>query len=222
MILDTHYKVSTSLLQEAISQIPNFERRLDLTKPTGDFFYDKWVVVDEFKNTVWERILETLPVNFGQARLMRLTPGEAYYSHADMDDRYHLNLIGERAYLVDLDNEKMYPTIPDGCWYLMDAGVRHSAVNFSNKDRIQLVIRNLLTHGTIKTPVKVQIRLITPQTNFRYVFDDIFSQWLNRYDKLGMIDNFKLVNEQLVCFTTDESLIRELQKMCPKNFEIKI
>jgi hypothetical protein len=211
-----------SLLQEAISQIPNFERRLDLTKPTGDFFYDKWVVVDEFKNTVWERILETLPVNFGQARLMRLAPGEAYYSHADMDDRYHLNLIGERAYLVDLDNQKMYPTVPDGHWYLMDAGLRHSAVNFSNKDRIQLVIRNLLTHGTIKNPVNIQLGLINPQTDFRYVFDDVFSQWLNRHDKLGVIDEFKLVNEHTVSFITEEFLVKELQKMCPNNFEIKI
>ncbi len=222
MLVDTHYTVSPALLQEAINQIPKFERRIDLTKPTGNFFYDKWIVADQFKNTVWEQILNTLPVEFGQARLMKLIPGEAYYSHADMDDRYHLNLVGEKSYLIDLDNNQMFPTIADGKWYLMNAGLRHSAVNFSNKDRIQLVIRNLLTHGTINNPVTIQIGLTNNTHDFRYVFDEVFSPWLNQKDKLKLIDNFELVNEQTVRFITDQSLINELQNMCPQGFEITV
>lgn len=222
MLSNTHYTVSVDLLQEAISQLPIFDQRLDLTVSTGDFFYDKWSISDTFKNTVWEELLSTLPTNPGQARLMRLKPGEAYYSHADMDDRYHLNLIGEKSFLVNLDDRSMFSTVPDRKWYLMDAGFRHSAVNFSNTDRIQLVVRKLLTHGMIKNPIEVNISCDSKSHDFRYLFDDIFSPWLNRKNKLGAIDYFKLVHEHQVSFITEQSLVPELQEMCPEKFEIKL
>lgn len=222
MLADTHYTVSIDLLQEAVSQLPIFDQRLDLTVSTGDFFYDSWKISDTFKNTIWEELLLTLPINFGQARLMKLKPGEAYYSHADMDDRYHLNLIGEKSFLVNIDDQSMFLTIPDRKWYLMDAGFRHSAVNFSNKDRIQLVVRKLLTHGIIKNPIKVDISCNSNFHDFRYVFDDIFSPWLNRKNKLGSIDAFKLVDEHQVSFITEHNCIKELELMCPENFKIKL
>jgi hypothetical protein len=56
MLSDTHYIVSVDLLQEAISQLPIFDQRIDLTVSTGDFFYDKWSISDTFKNTVWEEL----------------------------------------------------------------------------------------------------------------------------------------------------------------------
>ena len=222
MLSNTHYTVSVDLLQEAISQLPIFDQRLDLTVPTGNFFYDTWKISDTFKNTVWEELLLTLPINFGQARLMRLKPGEAYYSHADMDDRYHLNLIGEKSFLVNLDDRRMFSTVPDRKWYLMDAGFRHSAVNFSNKDRIQLVVRKLLTHGIIKNPIKVNISCDSDSHDFRYLFDDIFSPWLNRKNKLGAINDFKLVDEHQVSFVTEQSLASELKEMCPEKFKINL
>ena len=222
MIADTHYTVSIDALQEAISQLPTFDQRLDLTVPTGDFFYEPWKIADTFKNTIWEDILSTLPENFGQTRLMKLKPGEAYYSHADMDDRYHLNLVGEKAFLINLDNHIMFETVPDRKWYLMDAGYKHSAVNFSNKDRIQLVVRKLLTRGKIKNPITVSIVCDSKAHDFRYVFDDIFSPWLNRKNKLGSIDAFKLVDEHQISFITEHNCIKELEIMCPDKFKIKL
>lgn len=222
MLTDTHYTVSIDLFQKAVSQLPIFDQRLDLTVSTGDFFYDAWKVSDTFKNTIWEELLLTLPINLGQTRLMRLKPGEAYYSHADMDDRYHLNLIGEKSFLINLDDCGMFSTVPDRKWYLMNAGLRHSAVNFSNKDRIQLVVRKLLTHGVIKNPIKVIISCDSKHHNFRYIFDDIFSPWLNHKNKLGSIDNFTLVHEHQVSFITEQSLVAELKEMCPSEFEIEL
>jgi hypothetical protein len=221
MLTDTQYTVSKDLLQEATTQFPCFDRRFDLTIPTGDFFYDKWIIDPNLQNSVWENILSTLPFTFGQARLMKLKPGEAYYSHADMDDRYHLNLVGEKSYLINLDSDQMFSTVPDGKWYLMNAGMQHSAVNFSNKDRIQLVVRSLLIHGSIKDPINVEILLKSPCSDFRYVFDSVFSTWLNCKNKLGLIDNFKIINEEHVMFTTERSVINELHEACPENFKIQ-
>ena len=152
MLASTHYTVSDTLLQQAILEIPEFETSIDLNYRTGNFFYDQWLVSDRFENTVWEEILNSLPTDIGQARLIKLKPEECYRSHADIDDRYHLSIISDNAYLVDLDDNAMYPTVVDGRWYLMDAGKRHSAINFSGQTRVQLVIRQLLIPGKIENP----------------------------------------------------------------------
>jgi len=221
MIAETNYTVPLELMQETTHNIPNFDSRLDLNERTGNFFYDKWVILPEFKNTVWEDILSVLPLNVGQARLMKLEPGRAYYSHADIDDRYHLNISGSKSYLVDLDHDTMYPTILDGKWYSMDAGVRHSAVNFGNDVRVQLVVRNLLQHGSIANPINVEIGLLKSFHNFRYIFDDVFSKYLNQMNKQYSIDNFKIVNEYRVSFTIESSNLEDLKNLCPAEFEIK-
>lgn len=221
MIADTYYTVSRDLIQEALHQMPKFTDRLDLTQKTGNFFYDQWELLPEFKGSVWNQILDTLPLNFGQARIMKLEPGRAYYSHADMDDRYHLNLSGDKAYLIDLDSNQMFPTVLDGRWYEMDAGKRHSAVNFSGITRLQLVVRKLLTPGIIQEPTFVKIEVTEPMHNSRYVFDDIYSPWLNKKNKQGKISNFKIISEDSVSFITEKELVSELKTICPTGFEVR-
>lgn len=221
MIADTYYTVSFDLIQEALIQMPEFIDRLDLTQQTGDFFYDKWELRSEFTGSVWKQILDTLPLNFGQARIMKLEPGRAYYSHADMDDRYHLNLSGDKAYLINLDTNEMFPTILDSKWYEMDAGKRHSAVNFGGVTRLQLVVRKLLTPGMIQEPILVEIGIVQSMHNFRYVFDDVYSPWLNRKNKQGKIKNFKIISEDRVSFITEKDLVKELESICPTGFEIR-
>lgn len=222
MIATTHYTTSIELLQEAMNQIPNFEHRIDLNQPTGNFFYDKWSILPEFKNTVWEQVLQSLPIDIGQARLMKLDPAKAYYCHSDMDDRYHLNLSGTKSYLIDLENDKMYSTVLDGKWYSMNTSIKHSAVNFGGTVRVQLVIRQLLTHGLLSNSVRVEIGLEKQLHNFRYIFDDVYSPWLNKKNKQGMIDDFKIISEDRVSFLTDKTQVAELEEMRPIGFEIKV
>jgi hypothetical protein len=221
MLTQTEYRIDLDLIEQAVTQLPNFEHRIDLNVSTGDFFYNKWTILPQFKDTVWEQILNTLPIDVGQARLMKLAPEECYRSHADADDRYHLNLIGDKSFLIDLDNSKMFPTEKDGVWYIMDAGKRHSAVNFGGKPRIQLVVRKLMTRGDLLSPNNVSVCLTEPIPNFRYVFDDVFSPWINAKNKLGHIDNFHLPDSTTVSFTTEGVLIQELKTMCPPGFTIK-
>lgn len=220
MLVSTHYTVSDALLQRAISEIPDFDISIDLNYRTGNFFYDQWLVSDRFEDTVWEEVLNSLPKDIGQARLIKLKPEECYRSHADIDDRYHLSIVSDNSFLVDLDDKVMYPTVVDGRWYLMDAGKRHSAVNFSGQTRIQLVVRKLLTNSNIKNPQNVTIQKIKSVPNFRYIFDDVFSPWLNKIDKLGKLNNFQRLTDDAVSFVIDKNDISDLMSICPAEFKI--
>lgn len=185
MLKSTDYTAPKDLIDEVIHILPDIDFRLTLNKPTGDFFYDPWVLKDEFKGTIWENILDSLPETVGEARLIVLEPGKAYQSHSDIDDRYHLNVAGDnRSYLVDLDTLTMHPTKLDYKWYDLDASPRHSAVNFGELDRVQLVVRKLLLRNKLTNPLKVKI------IGDRFEFDDRISKLLNRWNKSGHISNF--------------------------------
>jgi hypothetical protein len=191
MLVLTNYNISSELLQQAQQEIPNIDSRLSLNQPTGRFFNDPWEIRPEFKGTVWEQILDSLDEDKGEARLIKLMQGTCYPSHADIDDRWHLAIQGNHSYLIDLETNTMHLTDKLGSWYMMDAGIRHSAANFGSCDRIQLVVRKLLPLPKIINPQRVSIKLKTVVDDRRFIFDDIISPWLNRAYKLGIVENFK-------------------------------
>lgn len=187
MITKTEFSINLKLLETAIQSIQSIkliDGRLTLNEPTGRFFYDPWTIKEEFKDTVWEEVLNSLNCPIGEARLINLEIGSCYSSHADIDDRWHLSLIGERSYLIDLDNEVMHQTNDIGIWYSMDASRRHTAANFGNSDRIQLVVRQLLLTNTLHDPVSIELKLTGAG---RYQVDDHLSPWLNLMCKNGVI-----------------------------------
>jgi len=221
MFTDTNYSIDQNLLQQAVNSIPNIDFRLAINKPTGDFFYDPWVIKDEYKGTVWETIYNSLPENKGEARLIKLEPGTCYRSHSDIDDRWHLSISSDRSYLVDLESDNMYHIITDGKWHAINTGIKHSAVNFGSRSRTQLVVRKLLTIGNISSPANVVITLKEIVEDRRFIFDDIISPWLNRINKQGALSNFKF-QEFEVTFTTEQSLIPELKKITESHFNVNI
>ena len=151
MITKTTYSTQIDLINQALREIPT---DIVLNKPIGNFFYDPWNIKSEFIGTVWEKLLNSLHVtDMGQARILILEPGEVYQAHADIDDRWHLNILGEQSYLVNLDTQTMYKLKQDGLWHYMNTGYIHTACNFGPIPRIQLVVRRLLKHGTIKNPI---------------------------------------------------------------------
>jgi hypothetical protein len=221
MLHQTYYTVSKELMQEARSALPNIDSRLAINQPTGKFFSDPWETKSEFKGTVWEKILDKISEDKGEARLIKLLPGECYPSHADIDDRWHLSLTGNNSFLIDLENNIMYQTNVEGQWFLMNAGVRHTAANFGSEDRVQLVVRKLLPTPQIKNPKTVSIKLKQVIGERRFVFDDIISPWLNKAYKLGIVDNFK--GEDLEAkFTVEESYIAELRQVIDYYFTLTI
>lgn len=216
MLSKLNYTVPLELIQEA-NDFSDFEDfRLSINNPTNDFFYDKWEIKPEYKDTVWDKILQQLPVNdIGEARIISLKSGTCYLSHADIDDRYHLNISGDESFLVDIQSNKTHDLVRDGFWYVIDAGKIHSAVNVGRKTRVQLVIRKLLTRGTINTPIKVAL---TPNVDCkdtaRRMFDRYVSDWLNRANKQGILNNFRFDHGR-VSFTLESTEVENLRKILP-------
>jgi hypothetical protein len=219
MLLKTIFTVPNSLILSALDQLPSDEFRFDINQPTGNFFYDPWEIKPEYQNTPWQHILDSLPSVAGQARLIKLNYSESYIRHADIDDRYHLNLSGNNCYLIDLDNLVMHPTLADGIWYEMDAGRVHTAANFGNRIRYQLVVRKLLIHGIIETPIKVIITHSMDKDEARFLFDGTVSPWLNRMNKAQVLDHFEFKNG-VIKFTIEKENLFELLDILPKEFEV--
>jgi hypothetical protein len=213
MIQETSYKVDKKIIDE-IAKIDVVEK-YSFNQPTGDFFYDPWVIKPEYKGTAVEELLSTLPTSIGEARLITLKSGNCYYSHSDIDDRYHLNINGDCAALINLETKHLWFLTNDGVWYDMDAGPLHSATNFGQYDRKQIVVRKLLNKNVLENPLKI---IISPGgDNPRFVFDNTISPWLNRANKNRIISNFK-TDGVTVSFNIEESYLSEFKKILPKKF----
>lgn len=219
MIKETNIAVSPELYQRCGNCLPKIDFKLSLNQPTGRFFYDPWEIKPEFKHTPWDEILQTLPPTIGEARLIKLEPGNCYFSHGDIDDRYHLNLSGRKSYLVDLDNNIMHALPNTGNWYTINTAIHHSAVNFGDIPRIQLVVRQLLNNATIAEYKKISIVLDTSKPDYRYQFDEILSPWLNLGCKSGIINNFTVV-DSTVNFNLHSAFVNNLYAVADCQFNI--
>jgi len=189
------------------------KNRCDLNKPTGHRLYDPYQIAEPWKNTEFERLLNSIPEPIGEARLMKLIPGTCYASHADVDDRLHLNLVSnDQSYLIDLDNHKMHQLCTDNKFYRMDAGRLHIAANFGSTDRIQLVMRIPLTRFDDPKFIKRKIKFTNPSFNLRYVLDNHVSAFLNRAIKQKQIGYLNPVSEVEIEFLIDPKIMRQLVK----------
>jgi len=207
MINQIGYSITNSQLEQAIQSLPAIDFKFTLNEPTGNFFYDSWKIKDKFKNTIWEEILLTLPFDQGEARLISLAPGTCYWAHGDIDDRWHLSLVNEHSFLADLSSPSLYTT-DVGKWYIMDTSRIHSAVNFGEHNRIQLVVRKLLTNGCFDNAISITIP-IPKIDNARYLFDTLYSPWLNLTNKTGCLKNFSYTENEIT-FKIDESVSNSL------------
>jgi hypothetical protein len=219
MIKKTNFQFSDTVIRE-VGFLLTTDDVVVLNNPTGDFFYDPWTIKDEYKDTVFDKLLSVLP-NIGQARLIKLISGDTYHAHADIDDRYHMSITGNYCYLIDLDNNTMYSVPVDGCWYLMDAGRLHVASNFGELYRYQLVVRQLLSHSSSNDLVQVTVESKIIHDKLRYYFDTTLSGWLNRANKRGLLDNFKATTTPMSCtMLLDRSLVEELKNTVHHDFEV--
>lgn len=219
MIKETSFYVHAKFLNLAKNESIHFDGKTSINSPTGDFFYDPWVIKEEYKGTVWETILNTLEVPYGEARIIILKPGESYMAHADVDDRYHLNLTGNNSFLIDISKEKMHPTISDGIWYRMYAGQIHAATNYGEIPRAQLVARKPLSRGKLYDPVHVTISPAGKSYDYRYQFDNHISPWLNRINRDKKMNNF-VFRVDKVEFDLDKEVVGDLSSFNKNLFSI--
>ena len=220
MLTPTKYTVDTSLFKEACQALPEIGMKTTINQPSGNFFYDPWLLKEEYKGTVWETIYNSLPVTKGEARIIILDPGHGYTAHADIDDRYHLNILGDESFLIDLIREQMHKLSQDGIWYDMDAGYLHTAANFGRRARIQLVVRKLLKKNKLVNPVEVALTTsMSNEGHARYLFDSTISIWLNEANKLGYVNNFSY-SSPFVKFNIEQDKLESFKCMLPEEFKI--
>jgi hypothetical protein len=220
MLTPTNYTVDPILFQEAYYCLPTEAMKTTINRPTGEFFYDPWILKDEYKGTVWETIYNSLLVSKGEARIIILDPGQCYQIHADIDDRYHLNILGDNSYLIDLVRETMYPLSQDGIWYDMDAGFLHTATNFGRKARVQLVVRKLLKNNRLKNPVEISLATSMENTGHaRFLFDNTMSPWFNEANKAGFINSFSQ-GAVTIKFNIEQDRLESFKRMLPEEFKI--
>lgn len=220
MLIPTDYKIDTSLFKEACRALPKSGMKTTINQPTGDFFYDPWIINDEYRGTVWETIYNSLPISKGEARIIILDPGHCYQVHADIDDRYHLNILGDSCYLIDLVRETMHPLTQDGIWYDMDASFLHTATNFGRPARVQLVVRKLLKKNKLKNPVEVSLATTMDNPNHaRFLFDNTMSPWFNDANKVGFINSFAQGNVAIT-FNIEQDKLESFKSMLPEEFRI--
>ena len=222
MIFKTMHFVNDTIISEAEKSIPLFDFKLTLNQPTGEFFYDPWIISDRFKGTIWDKLLKTLPQNIGEARLIMLTPCQSYQTHSDIDDRYQLNLTGnDNSYMINLDSKEMFEIKKDNYGYYMDTSYRHTAANFGYINRIQLVVRNLLIKNHLIESISIKIKPnIESKDRARFIFDDKLSPWLNIANKTGIINNFQY-QESVVSFNVEFKELTYLLSIIPKEFKIE-
>lgn len=222
MLSSTNYTVSSELLQESLARLPDIHSRYALNVPVDDFFYGPWKLKEEFIGTVWEQIYDSLPVsNKGEARLIKLTSGSCYTVHADMDDRYHLNLTGNNCYLIDFDTNTLLPITADGIWYNMNAGVKHVAANFGSRTRYQLVVRQLLNPAALTCPISVSVTSTIDLEDARFLFDNTISPWLNKANKQGLINNFRFT-DHVAEFDIEKDALDDLLTVVPTELPLTI
>lgn len=220
MLTPTNYTVDSKLFQEACNQLPKQGMKTTINQPTGDFFYDPWIIKDEYKGTVWETLYNSLPAVKGEARIIILDPGQCYQTHADIDDRYHLNILGDNSYLIDLVRDIMHPLAQDGIWYDMDASFLHTATNFGRRARVQLVVRKLLKKNKLKNPVEVSLATSMDNPNHaRFLFDNTMSPWFNDANKTGFINSFSQ-GAVIIKFNIEQDKLESLKHILPNEFVI--
>lgn len=215
MLSKTEHSVDLKPLLEELSKVEwDQKNRSNLNQPTGHWLYDSYEITEFWKGSEFEKVLMNFPWPVGEARLMKLEPGTCYRSHADIDDRYHLNLIGnEYCHLIDLDESKMYQLIPDGFFYKMDAGKIHTATNFGPVDRVQLVIRAPLQRHDSPTMVKMVIKCKDVPYNFRYRFDKHVSPLINKMIKQKKIGWFNPTTETEMTIKIEQEEIEGFLKV---------
>lgn len=220
MLEATEFAVDTEIVTECSNLVHSFtDFKTAINEPTGNFFYDPWTVKEQYRGTAFEKILNKLPFSVGEARIIALSPMHCYTQHADIDDRYHLNIEGDGGYLLDLVDNKIYPTVNDGIWYVMDTGKLHTAVSCGEKIRYQLVVRKLLTRNRLRDPVNVHFNL--QGENPRFSFDNYVSPWLNYANKKGLLTNFSVLGDS-VSFQAEKKSLPHLKTIIPTNCRLEI
>jgi hypothetical protein len=191
-------------IQPIIDQVSNLDtfKRLELSRPSGDFFSDPWETNTEYKNTPLGNVIDSLG-QIGQARLLSLDSGESYTAHCDPDDRIHLAIItNPYSFLVDITNQRLYHLPADGHLWHMDTSRTHVASNWGSRNRIHLTVRKLLPKYRFDKK-GLHLKILEGEYDWKQVAYTPIMKIINQSIKQGTITGFKAINEKEVLVNTE-------------------
>lgn len=112
--------------------------------------FTEWNPVGEYTKEIIENLKESLGINFGRMRYMRLMPKKGLTVHKDFDVRYHYVLkTNEHSYFglsepttdtIGTVEAKCYHLPADGYFYRVDTRRSHFVYNGGWEPRIHLVL----------------------------------------------------------------------------------
>jgi len=204
MLTKTNVHFNIDPIIEQVLSLSWAEKSILLNETSGTLLNGPYCILPEFVNTPLGDVLTKLG-NVGEARLLRLEPGETYSAHTDPDDRLHLSIISnEFCYLANLENNTMHGLPVDGFIWELDTSIKHSAFNLGSYVRINLNVRKLL-------PVFVEpgyaVTADTDKFNWKQeLYLDVMG-YVNRKIKEGVITGFTKVDERTIMVTTDDRTV---------------
>lgn len=220
LLKDTNIKFSNNIIQELLEMFENSnEKTIICTDETRNKYYEPAVLLDSYKGTAIETVLNTIPETVSLLAIIIQDPGDSYPIHTDIQDRYHLNIKSKHSYFLDFEENKLMPIHTDGKLYVMDTGIYHSASNYGNERRIQLGAAKMLTPKNIKKPQPVMIEFLGEVTQQDYYFNYYIMPWLNKADKKNIIDNYNRPKNNKMFFTIEKEFIKEIDNICTKYFK---
>jgi hypothetical protein len=194
---------------EQVEKMPFFDKFVQLNETDeGRLLNGPYRIKSDFIGTPLGNLLEQLG-NIGEARLLKLKPGESYMAHSDPDDRLHMSIItNEYTRIIDLEENKMYHLPVDGSVWLMDTGPIHVASNFGAHDRVHLNIRVLLPD--VK---EGYTRFIVEGGDYdwKHVIQVSITRWINRALKEGRLTGLRKINDREILINPrDQECLDEL------------
>jgi len=193
-------------------------KRITLNESDGGLFSGNYKTLPQFQNTPLGLLLEELG-EIGEARLLLLESGDSYTAHTDPDDRIHLAITtNPYAYIIDLDDEKMYNLPTDGKVWQMDTSRKHLAGNYGGTPRIHLNVRaklpNYVGGGYL---IKIEGGDIDWK---QQLYIDTMS-YLNKANKAGLIRGIEKINDRELLIDCPIRVIADLEELVEKrNFRI--
>lgn len=99
-------------------------------------------IYPEFRNTIWEEVINQLPGKKSRARIMIMPPFKILDLHRDFEKRWHIPIITDPAcMMLDYETAKSYHIPADGYVYDVDTTKLHTAFNpTTNINRVHLVV----------------------------------------------------------------------------------
>jgi hypothetical protein len=186
----------------------------------GDRYYREMELFDKYKGTVVERYVKSLNRKLSKVCVIIQEPGDTYPIHADIDDRFHLNLQSDNAYFIDFKTNISIPIETDRKVYLMNTGGLHSAVNFGLKRRLQIGATISLEYHNLKSPMSVNIHYNGKNKNYDYFYNFYVMPWLNLANKNKLINNYVKPKDSNLFVDIEEEQLESLKNAAGDNFEI--